>query len=92
MASDPDWRKLKTGDRIRIVKIPSMFAEAHYLNGEWEETFSLYRQLITNEEVLSISEIDEDGRPWIQYESIDEGGATISHALAVDDDSWEHVR
>jgi hypothetical protein len=92
IAADPDWRKLKTGDQIRIVQIPSMFDEAHYHNGEWEETFSLYRRLIADAEVLSISEVDQDGRPWIEYESIGEGGATISHALAVDDDSWEHVR
>ncbi|WP_417377465.1 hypothetical protein [Gimesia maris] len=80
------------GDLIRIVRIPSLFSEAHYHNGEWEETFSLYRQLIADEEVLPISEIDDTGRPWIEYESIDEQGASVSHALAMDDDSWEYVR
>jgi hypothetical protein len=90
--SVPDWRSLKRGDLIRIVRIPSLFAEAHYHNGEWEDTFSLYRRLIADEIILAISEIDDAGRPWIEFETIDEEGASVSHALAMDDDSWEYVR
>lgn len=89
--SEQDWRLLKLGDKVRIVRIPSLFNEPHYHIGEWKETFSLYRQLIANQEVLSITEIDEDGRPWIEYESTDKDGFTTSHALALDDDSYERV-
>jgi len=93
MVYDPtqDWRDLKLSDRIRIVRIPTLFSEPHYHNGEWEETFSLCHELITNQKVLLITEIDEDGRPWIEYETTDKDGATISHALALDDDSWERA-
>jgi hypothetical protein len=86
-----DWRTLKHGDNIRIVRIPSLFSEPHYHNGEWEETFALYRHLIAEQEILSIAQLDEYGRPWIEYESTAEDGAKVSNALAVDDDSWERV-
>ena len=93
MAPDPtqDWRTLKLGDKIRIVRIPSLFSKPHYDNGEWEETFALYRQLVAEQAILSIAELDEFGRPWIEFESTDKDGAKVSNALAIDDDSWERV-
>ena len=87
--SNPDWRSLKVGDCIQIVRIPSLFNEPHYHNGDWEDTFSLYRELMANQAVLTISEIDIDGRPWVEYETVDGDGCTVSNSLAVDDDSWQ---
>lgn len=89
--SEQNWRSLRLGDEVRIVRVPSLFNYPHYHNGEWEETFSLIRQLIINQVVLTITEIDEDGRPWIEYESTDSHGSRTSHTLAMDDDSWERV-
>ena len=64
MGSDsPNWKTLKPGDKIHIVQIPSLFDEPHYHNGDWEDIFVLYRNLISTKTVLVISEIDEDGRP-----------------------------
>lgn len=88
---DNDWRKLKPGDIIRIVRFPSQLSEPHYHNGEWEETFSLYHELISSQEALLITAIDEHGRPLIEYESMDKDGTMVSHALAMDDDSWERA-
>lgn len=93
MKSDSDeWKALKLGDRIRIVRIPSLFSEPHYHNGEWDETFALYRESISSKVVLTISEFDESGRPWVECESQDTNGNTISNSLAMDDDSWVRVR
>ena len=87
--SSNDWKALKLGDKIRIARMPSVFNAPHYRNGDWDETFALYRLLILNQEVLAIAEIDDEGRPWIEFESLDAEGAMVSHSLAIDDDSWE---
>lgn len=86
-----DWRSLKPGDKVRFVRIPSVFDEPHYHNGDWEETFELYRRLIFEGETHSIAFFDESGRPWIDYKCVDEHGVEVSHSLAIDDDSWELV-
>jgi len=78
------WKDLRAGDTIRIVRMPSLFSAPHYHNGDWDETFALYEHLIATEEILAIDQIDEDGRPWVEYQ----WGST-SNTLAVDDDSWE---
>ena len=83
-----NWRALKLGDRIRIVRIPSLFDAAHYHNGEWDDTFDLYHRLIQNRSVLVISEFDDQNRPWVEYSEIEPDGTENGHSLAVDDDSW----
>lgn len=89
MKSDStNWNALRIGDKIRIVQIPSLFSDPHYENGDWDDTFALYRRLISSNEVLTISGIDELGRPWVEYETQDADGGTTSNSLAVDDDSW----
>ncbi len=89
--STQDWKTLALGDRIRIVRIPSLFNEPHYHNGDWEETFALYRHLIAEQEILTVAEFDEFGVPWIEYESTDNDGTKVANGLALDDDSWERV-
>ncbi|MEL7500784.1 MAG: hypothetical protein AAFN77_24540 [Planctomycetota bacterium] len=90
--SDESWKRLCVGDRIRIVRIPSTFLAPHYHNGDWDETFDVYEHLITGRQTLTISQIDEDGRPWIDFESTDSDGIIVSHSLSVDDDSWEPAK
>ena len=86
-----NWRNLKLGDSVRIVRIPSQFSEPRYQNGDWEDTFALYRTLIAGNVVLTISEIDEFGRPWVEHDMLDSNGNVTSNALAVDDDSWVRI-
>ena len=81
---DETWRNLRVGDKIRIVRIPSLFSAQRDHDGDWGETFSLHQHLIATEEILAIDQIDEEGRPWIDYQ-----WQETSHALAMDDDSWE---
>lgn len=87
--SDEKWKTLRVGDKIRIVRIPSLFSAPRYHDGDWDETFAFYEHLITGEHTLTIAHIDEDERPWIEFETTDSDGAIESHSLAVDDDSWE---
>lgn len=89
--SDEPWKTLHVGDKIRIVRLPSLFSAPHYHNGDWDETFAFYEHLITGQHVLTIAQIDEDGRPWIDFETTDSDGVITSHSLAVDDDSWERA-
>jgi len=86
-----NWKALRIGDKIRIVQVPSLFSDPHYHNGDWDDTFALYLKLISSNEVLTISKIDELGRPWIEYETQGADGGTTSSSLAVDDDSWVRV-
>ncbi|QDT03324.1 hypothetical protein K227x_17060 [Rubripirellula lacrimiformis] len=60
-------------------------------DGDWDDTFALYRRLISSNEVYAISEIEEFGRPWIQCESQNADGSTVSHSLAIDDGGWGRV-
>ena len=89
--SNAPWASLRKGDKIRIVRIPSLFSAPHYHNGDWDDTFALYEHLITSGQILTIDHVDEDGRPWIEYEWILIAGDPTSHSLAVDDDSWVSV-
>ena len=89
--SDNDWRNLRLGDKVRIVRIPSELSEPHYQDGEWEETFALYRTLISEVVELTVSEIDEFGCPWIEYATIDKSGVAVSNSLSLNDDSWERA-
>ena len=89
--SNAPWQNLRKGDKIRIVRIPTLFSAPHYHNGDWDETFALYEHLISSGQTLTIDQIDEDGRPWIEYEWTNDDGDLTSNSLSVDDDSWVAV-
>lgn len=89
--STENWQDLRIGDRIRIVRVPSLFNESLYHDRDWDETLALYFELIANQTVFAISTIDEDGRPWIEFELVEKDGTTVSHSLALDDDSWAYA-
>lgn len=88
-----NWRTLKVGDRIRIVRLPSAasmsVANGHVLPAD---TRRFYKRLMALKKRLTISEIDGDGRPWIQCTLRRKGGGLDYHFLAVDDDSWVRVK
>ena len=88
--SNTQWQSLRIGDKIQIVRIPTEMSAQHYHNGDFNDLFDLYAHLIATAEVLTIYQIDDDGRPWIEYNWIASDGDS-SHSLAVDDDSWVHA-
>jgi hypothetical protein len=90
MNSNPEaWRKLKVGDRVRIVRIPSFFSDPNCHVPDAQEVLGLYHTLIDLGIVLEIDEIDELGHPWISYDLTNDDGEGDCHGLALDDDSWE---
>jgi len=88
--SEEQWRKLKVGNRIRIVRMPSEFSRPGYSVAGF--TKKLYRDLIARGRSLRIAEIDTDGRPWVSCRFRLKDGRWDYHYLAVDDDSWVRVR
>ena len=82
------WRKLKLGDRVRIVRIPSDFSlPGYYVDAE---TVALYEHLISEGSILTIDEIDDRGLPRIEFCWKKHNGDEF-HGLALNDDSWELV-
>jgi len=85
MSKEP-WRKLKIGDRIRIVRMPSDEPVMH------AETRRLFKQLIARNRPSRIFWIDEYKHPWIQCRIRQKDGSYKLNWLAVNDDSWVLVR
>jgi hypothetical protein len=86
-----DWRKLRVGDRIRIVRMPSY--EALEGNTLHRDTRRLYRMLIARNRPLRVYEIDARWRlPWIKCKFRMKTGRWEYHYLAVNDDSWVRVK
>jgi len=82
------WQQLKVGDRIRIVRLPSEFSRPDYQ--VHDDTIALYRHLIDEGCVLVVDEIDDKGRPRIEYEWNKPAGVEY-HGLLINDDSWERA-
>ena len=85
-----DWRNLRVGDRIRIVRMPSDFSKPGYY--VHPSTRRLYKKLIARRRSVRVYEIDEYGGPWISCRFRDRNGDWEYHALCVDDDSWVRVK
>ena len=84
------WRRLRVGDRVRIVRLPTgIDAPGYFLH---PETRQLYLRLIAGRRSHRIVEIDEWGLPWIHSKQRDSRHGWIYHSLALNDDSWVRVR
>jgi len=85
------WRKLRVGDRIRIVRMPSETSMDGYKLPR--DTRRLYKLLIARKKVLHIHEIDKRWKlPWVWCRLRQKNGRLEQHLLAVNDDSWEPVK
>ena len=86
-----DWRHLRVGDRIRIVRMPSAGSLEGYVLPR--DTRRLYRLLMARKRPLTVYEIDKRWRlPWIKCKFRTKNGRWEYHYLAVNDDSWVRVR
>jgi hypothetical protein len=84
-----DWKQLRVGDRIRIVRMPSD-ADVPGITFH-RDTRRLYKMLIARNRPLRIAWIDENGLPWIQCRFRRKDERLEYHSLAVNDDSWVRV-
>jgi hypothetical protein len=85
-----DWRDLRVGDRVRIVRMPSD-ADAPGITFH-AETRRLYKRLIARRRSVRVFEIDEWGLPWIRCRFRLKDGRWEYHWLAINDDSWIRVK
>ena len=83
-----NWRNLKVGDRVRIVRLPTEFSSPGYQ--VHDDTVALYQHLIDQGCVLTIDEVDDSGRPRVEYEWVKPEGVEY-HGLLINDDSWERA-
>lgn len=81
-----EWKDLKVGDRIRIVRMPSGVDEPEYTFHR--DTRKLYTRLIARGYAQRISKICEWCLPWIECRFQLPDGRWEYHSLAVNDDSW----
>jgi hypothetical protein len=86
-----DWRELRVGDRIRIVRMPSAAALEGYALPR--DTRRLYRLLIARNRPLRVYMIDKQWQlPWVKCLFRTKKGNWEYHYLAVNDDSWVRVK
>ena len=84
------WRRLKVGDRVRFVRLPTFQGVPG--GGLHPETLRLYKQLIARGRPARVFQIDKDGLPWINCRFRKRGGQWEHHWLAINDDSWVQVK
>lgn len=85
-----EWRRLRVGDGIRIVRMPWDASAPGYFFAP--ETRRLYKKLIARGRPLRVYEIDEYGQPWIRCRFRRKDGRWEHHLLAIKDDNWVRVK
>ena len=92
----PDYKTLKIGDRVRIMKVPEGDLRQREREIARKEegagwTADTIEQIIIQNPVVIISDIAEYGSPWYDVEIINTAGKKEFHSLSISDDhSWEH--
>lgn len=85
---EEDWRQLRVGDKVRIVRFPSDWGEPGWHVDP--STRELYGKLIARRRPVRVFLVDEFGQPWIQGRASEAPGHWWT--LAIADDSWIRVR
>jgi hypothetical protein len=85
METDPNlWKRLKVGDRVRLVHMPTEFSRPGYLI--YPCTLRAYRRVIARRRPQRIFQIDAWGVPWISFRFRMKNGKWEGHWLAVNHD------
>lgn len=86
------YEDLAVGQKIRITKIPDSDL-AKYERTHDDFTVRVLRRLVDTQQAVTITEIDEHGKPWFDYSFTNDEGEREIHSLAImcEDDSWERV-
>jgi hypothetical protein len=93
----PDWRSLKVGDRVRLLRVPAPDLEQRsselFSNAEmagW--TADTIEKIISLDPIVTIDRVDDFGAPWYSKVLIGDDGNEYHHSLTITDgDSWELV-
>jgi hypothetical protein len=84
------WKRLKVGDRVRLVHVPTEFSRPGYLIHR--DTLRAYRRVIERRRSQRNFEIDAAGVPWISFRFKMKNGRWEHHRLAVNHDGLVLVR
>jgi hypothetical protein len=85
-----DPRKLRIGDRIRIIGIPGEGVPGYFLH---RDTRRFYKKLMARARSVRIYEIDEHGYPWFQCRfRLKNGQWEYHHLMVTEDDKWVKVK
>lgn len=89
------WQKLKAGDRVRLLRVPTSDLEQREREIEkgledagW--TADALERILKLDPGVTIDHIDEYGAPWFIYKFASSEGEVDEHWINIqDDDSWE---
>ena len=91
METDPKlWQRLKVGDRVRLVHMPTEFLLPGYF--VHRDTLRAYRRVIARGRPQRIVKIDAWGIPWISFRFSMKNEKWEHHELAVNHDGLVPVR
>lgn len=82
------WEKLKAGDMVLLVKMPSEFSNKDYCIHK--DTLRVYKAILNGNKPLKIKSIDEDGIPWAEFRE-EYRGSKLKHFLAFNHDGLKLV-
>jgi hypothetical protein len=84
-------RRLRVGDRIRIVSVPGEGATDYCIH---RDTRKAYRVLIERGRPVRVFRIDEDGLPWFRFRIRLKNGTWEHHFMCVapGEDNWVMVK
>lgn len=84
------WRRLKVGDYVRLVHMPTEFSRPGYLI--YPNTLRAYKRVIKRGRPQRIFQIDAWGVPWISFRFKMKKGKWEYHELAINHDGLVPVR
>jgi hypothetical protein len=89
--TDPElWRRLKVGDYVRLVHMPTEFSRPGYLI--YPDTLRAYKRLIARGRPQRIFKVDAWAVPWISVRFRLKNGRLECHELAMNHDGLVLVR
>ena len=89
--TDPKlWKRLKVGDRVRIVQMPTDFSQPGYF--VHRHTLRAYRKLIARNRPLRVSKIDDWKMPWVRFQFRRKDGRIEYHSMRFNHDGLVLVK
>lgn len=82
-------RKLKVGDRVRIIRLPPIWNTAGYVVPL--STRRVFDQLFNRGRPVRVREVDERGDAWISCRLRGKDGRIVHHSITLDDGCWLRV-
>ena len=85
-----NWRKLRVGDRVRFVHMPTEFCRPGY--SVHRDTRRTYKRLIERGRSVRVYKIDAWRLPWVRCQFRLKDGRIEYHYLAINHDGWVSVK